>query len=397
MIDKVLINLWWCLQILIGYNLFMPLLLFLFYSIEKKPLLRSQPKDNAERDFAIIVTAYEQTDSLHAVVDSILKLNYRNYLVYIVADKCDVSNLRFDDERVVLLRPPETLASNTRSHFYAINHFKRDHDVLTIIDSDNLVDPEYCNEMNEYFNNGFVAVQGIRKPKNLDSNYACLDACRDIYYHFYDGLVLFNIGSSATLSGSGMAFTTSLYRECLEHLDITGAGFDKILQKEIVGRGFRIAYNEKAVVYDEKTTKSEQLVKQRARWINTWFRYFYYGFSLVTDGLKAVDFNKILFGVILLRPPLFIFLILSWFFLFVNVWISHIAVLLWLTGFACFVIGFFIALFNSKPDKRIIRSLVGIPRFVFFQVWSLFKVRKANKNSVATTHYSGGTINDIKL
>ena len=306
---KILYGIWILLQLVIGYNLFVPFFLFLLWAVKRK--VKPEAANSETHDYAIIVTAYEQTASLHAVVDSLLKLSYTNYIIYIVADKCDISNLKFDDARVVVLRPPETLASNTRSHFYAIRNFVRPHDVLTIIDSDNLADLQDLNELNRYFDAGFSAVQGIRMAKNLDTTFACLDASRDIYYHFYDGEVLFNIGSSATLAGSGMAFKTSLYRECLEHQDITGAGFDKVLQMEILSRGYRIAFNEDAIVYDENTTKSDQLVKQRARWINTWFRYFKFGFSLVGAGIKKFDFNRFLFGIILLRPPLFIFLILS--------------------------------------------------------------------------------------
>src|SRR5690606_21574777 len=143
--------------------------------------------------------------------------------------------------------------------FYAIRRFVRPHERLTIIDSDNLVDPEYLNRLNEAFGKGFIAVQGVRKPENLDTVYAQLDAARDIYYHFYDGKILFGAGSSATLAGSGMAFTTALYRESLEHLDITGAGFDKVLQAAIVKRGNRIAYQEAAIVYDKKTSQAGQL------------------------------------------------------------------------------------------------------------------------------------------
>lgn len=388
-------GLWIALQVLIGYNLVMPLILYLFYLIERR--LPAEKQENAPQpDYAIIVTAYEQTDSLPPVIDSILRLNYSNFLIYIVADKCDVTNLKFNDERVVVLRPPETLASNTRSHFYAIRNFHRNHDILTIIDSDNLVEPEYINQLNLSFNAGFSAVQGIRKAKNLDTTFACLDASRDIYYHFYDGEVLFNVGSSATLAGSGMAFKTSLYRECLEHQDITGAGFDKVLQKEIVSRSYRIAFNENAVVYDEKTTRSDQLVKQRSRWINTWFRYFSFGFTLMGQGIRKFDFNRFLFGIILLRPPLFIFLLLSVFFLFINIFISKIAVLVWLLAFCCFVLGFVIAIAHAKPDKRIIRSLVSIPKFIFYQVISLMKMGKANKISVATHHYSSKKIDEME-
>jgi len=382
--------LWILLQVIIGYNLFLPILLSCFYRSSKNELPLAE-----ESDYGIIVTAYEQIDSIGNVVSSLLKLNYSNYLIYVVADKCDITGVSFNDERVILLRPEETLASNTRSHFYAINHFKRPHTRLTIIDSDNLVDPEYLHELDRYFALGYEAVQGIREAKNLNTTYACLDAARDIYYHYYDGKILFGIGSSATLAGSGMAFTTQLYRDCLESRDITGAGFDKVLQSIIVGKDLRIAFTDKAIVYDEKTTHSDQLVKQRSRWINTWFKYFKFGFTLLFKGIGNFSRNQFIFGLILLRPPLFIFLILSIFCMLANLFISITAVCVWLAGFILFILGFYIALAKSDTDKRIWQSLISIPKFVFYQILSLMKVRKANKHSVATTHYyNSDTVND---
>jgi cellulose synthase/poly-beta-1,6-N-acetylglucosamine synthase-like glycosyltransferase len=288
------------------------------------------------------------------------------------------------------------LQSNTASHFYAIRHFKKPHERLTIIDSDNLVHPEYLNELNKLFDRGFEAVQGMRMPKNLNTTFACLDAARDIYYHYYDGKILFSIGSSATLSGSGMAFSTSLYKECLKHLDIKGAGFDKILQAEIVKKGKRIAFAPEAKVFDEKTSRNDQLVNQRARWINTWFRYFSFGFDLIGKGLKRLNLNQFLFGLILLRPPLFIFLILSFVFMVLNIWISPVAVLIWLGAFLCFIGAFALALILSETDKRIYRSLKNIPVFVFYQLVSLFKMKELNKISVATKHYTTSRLDELK-
>ncbi len=379
---------WILLQVVIGYNLVMPLVLYFIYLLKRKKV-RPLPVTTREADFAVIVTAYEQTTLLPEVVGSILRMNYHNYLVYIVADKCEVSGLSFPSDKVVVLRPPETLASNTRSHFYAIRHFHRPHERLTIIDSDNLVDPNYLNELNRMFDTGagFDAVQGVRAAKNLNTTYACLDAARDIYYHFYDGKVLFDAGSSATLAGSGMAFTTSLYQETLGHLDITGAGFDKVLQYQIVNRGKRIAFAEDAIVYDEKTTNTDQLVKQRARWINTWFKYFGYGFRLLGKGLASLNWNQFVFGLVLLRPPLFIFFILSVLFMLANLWIAPVVALVWLGAIALFAAGFVLALRKSHTDQRIYSSLPNIPKFMFYQVLSLLKIRKANKYSVATRHF----------
>jgi len=372
------------IQAAIGYNLVFPVFLLLIYGLRKAVKSRRPAIGGTLPDYGIIVTAYEYTAQLPAVVGSLLQLNYDRYHIYVVADKCDISNLHFPTDRVALLRPEEVLGSNTRSHFYAIRRFIRPQTHLTIIDSDNLADPQYLNELNVYFNQGYEAVQGVREAKNLDTTYACLDAARDIYYHFYDGKVLFGAGSSATLAGSGMAFTTALYEKVLGHLDVTGAGFDKVLQEGIVSRGYRIAFAQKAIVYDEKTTGSDQLVKQRARWINTWFKYFGYGFKILFKGISRFSLNQVLFGLVLLRPPLFIFLLLSVFFMLINLVIAPVLSLLWLIGLVVFVLGFYISLKSSPTDPKIYQSLVNIPKFMFYQLTALVNARRANKISVAT-------------
>jgi cellulose synthase/poly-beta-1,6-N-acetylglucosamine synthase-like glycosyltransferase len=383
---KLIWFLWWLCQMAIGFYLIFPAgLLLLNFFANRKKLSRPDVKQ-AEADYALIVATYEQTQQLPDVIASISKLNYSNYLVYVVADKCDASGLNLESDRVIVLHPPTVLASNTRSHFYAINHFRRNHERLVIIDSDNIVDPELLNELDVCFDAGFVAVQGVRKAKNLDSVYACLDAARDIYYHYYDGQLLFEAGSSATLSGSGMAFTVPLYKETLGNLDIVGAGFDKILQKEILSRKHRIAFREEAVVWDEKTSESEQLVNQRSRWINTWFKYFKFGFGLIYRGIKNLNWNQFLFGFVLLRPPLFIFLIISVVFMIVDLWIDPWMSAWWLAALLTFVAGFLVPLFETSVDKRIIRALTSIPVFMYYQVISLLKAKKANKISVATKH-----------
>src|SRR4029079_13261769 len=145
MITSALFILWVILGIVVGCHLVLPFLFFIVYKI--LPKKRNNHRYDTEPDYAIIVTAYEHINTLEQAVLSLLNLNYKNYLIYVVADKCDISGLHFADERVILLRPEEELRSNTRSHFYAIHRFRREHQFLTIIDSDNLTDPEYLNEL----------------------------------------------------------------------------------------------------------------------------------------------------------------------------------------------------------------------------------------------------------
>lgn len=392
--NSFLYLLWIIISIVIGYNLILPIFLFFVYKLISRKKAEAIKKE--ENDYAIIVTAYEQTHTLKAAVNSLLKMRYDNYLIYVVADKCDISNLNFESKKVILLRPDEPLQSNTRSHFYAIEQFKREHKYLAIIDSDNLVDPEYLNELNVFFSRGYKAVQGVRKAKNLDTVYACLDAAQDIYYHFYDREILFAIGSSATLAGSGMAFTTTLYKQFLKRFDIAGAGFDKVLQIEILSQKERIAFAKNAIVYDEKTSKPDQLVKQRARWFNTWFKYAGLGFKLLLKGLVNLNRNQFLFALLFLRPPLFLIALCSFALMVISLFVNIIFVYCWLTAFVLFFGAFLIALVHSKAESRIYKAMAGIPLFVYYQLLSLLRVRKANKISVATQHFHNKTIEEIK-
>ncbi len=378
-------TIWVIFQLIVGYNLVLPVILYLltFFIVQKRKPGTSEP---SSFDYAIIVTAYEQTHMLKATIDSILNVNYERYHIYVVADNCDVSNIQISHPKVSVLRPENVLANNIKSHFYAIERFIRKHDVLTIIDSDNHVHPEYINELNVFFEKGFKAVQGVRKPKKLTSTIACLDAARDLYYNFYDGMILFKLGSSATLAGSGMAFQTDLYISCLKSVRIEGAGFDKVLQARIVKKGNRIAFVPGAVVYDEKTAKSGQLVSQRSRWISTWFRYARLGRSILGKGIRNGNINQILFGIIVLRPPLFIFILGSLICSAISLLFNPLHAIFWAAGFASFILGFFVALVKQDTSKEVYKSLIAIPNFIFYQVVSLYHSRTNNKPSIATKH-----------
>ena len=376
---------WTVLQVILGFNFLFPFLLFIASKLSGKQKPAAQVSDDSA-DYAIIVTAYEETGLLESVANSILELDYHNYLIYIVADNCDISNLRFTDERVVLLRPPEVLASNVKSHFYAINNFQRAHDRITIIDSDNLVDKNYLKSLNQVFDQGFQAVQGVRRAKKINTTYAALDEAGDIYYRYVDRKLLFESGSSASLAGSGMAFTLNLYKDCLSDQQLMGAGFDKILQYEIIRRGHRIAFSEAAIVYDEKTAKSDQLVKQRARWINTWFKFFFLGINLLGSSISKFNLNGFLFSILLLRPPLFLLILLSGSCFVIDLFLFPYLLIFWMTTGILFLFVFFRALAYFKADEKIYQSLKGIPKFIFYQILAFTKVRKANKLSVATKH-----------
>lgn len=377
---------WLILQVIFTAPFWFPFLLFIIYLIGKGMRRRRIREEREQADIGVIITAYQQLDLVGDAVASILKSTYNNYLIYVVADACDITGVAFQSDRVILLRPEEVLASNTKSHFFAIENFKRPHTVITIIDSDNLVDAHYLSEIVQKMGEGFDAVQGVRAARNLNTVYACLDEAGDILYRFIDRLLLYSAGSSASLAGSGMAFNTEVYKDMFRDFTASGAGFDKYLQYQLVNRGYRIAFTRNAIVYDGKTDNPEQLVKQRARWINAWFKHWVLGIRLLFKAIFHLNWNQFAFSIMIIRPPLFILFFLSAVMMLLNLLFAPAGLLMWAASFVFFIFLFFYALNTFKASPEIYQSLKQIPRFVYYQVIALFKAKKANKLSVATKH-----------
>ncbi|RYG44693.1 MAG: hypothetical protein EOO01_19030, partial [Chitinophagaceae bacterium] len=329
------------------------------------------------------------------VISSLLKTDHPAFMIYVVADNCEPYEYYDPSGRVVILHPEPALTNQVKSHFFAIKNFKRDHNRLVIIDSDNLLEPGFLKAIDHWFSKGYAAVQGVRTAKNHNTPLACLDAINELYYLFYDRKILFAIGSSSMLSGSGMAFTTDLYKKCLGDSNTSGAGFDKVLQYAILSSGYRIAFEEKAIVYDEKTAHADQLVKQRARWNNTWFRFFPFSLKLMAQGIYKLSINRFLFGFILFRPPLFILVILTGILTISNLFITPVVSLYWVVAGLIFVSGFLLALRRMHAPQELYSALKYIPKFILLQVRSLFKTKKANQYSVATEHHFHKEIDEV--
>lgn len=375
---------WIIFQVLLTTGFWLPAVLWVVKAIRRKESINN--KNNEAIDFAIIVTAYQQTDFLPDVVASIKSNNYNNYHVYIVADNCDISTLPDFGNAVTVFRPETVLAGNIKSHIYALERLVRKHNAVTIIDSDNLLHPDYLKQQALYLENGFVAVQGVRAARNLNTVYACLDEASDIYYRYVDRLLSFGAGSSSTLAGSGMAFEINAYRKAIDAIELNGAGFDKMLQYQLVQSGNRLAFNENAIVFDGKTTKSDQLVKQRARWISAWAKAWLNGWNVLASGIVSFNWNKIVFSNALLRPPLFMLGLLSVICIIIDLFFMPAMLWFWLGMIFVFFIAFFAALEYFKAERKIYKALLTAPKFVFLQILALLKAGRANKISVATKH-----------
>lgn len=389
--------------ILLAVQLFIIFFLLLpFFNVFFSLLIpRKKLKKNFDRkhDFAAIITAYKEIDISIPCVDSILKQKYENYIIYLVADQCDVSKVSFDNERVVILNPTEKLGSKVKSIKYAIGKFKRKHDAIIIFDPDNLAHPQMFSKMNLYFNNGYKAVQGRRTAKNVDSVYACLDAMGEYYYNYVNKYAPSKLRSSSPIAGSGMALDYDLYVDHLNNYDEGSdkviVAEDKLLQAEIVVKGHNIAFAWDAIIYDEKVSSGSQVERQRTRWINSYFKYSIEAIQIIFQGITNFSWNQFLFGLNIFLPPLFLLVLCSGFFFVLNFFIDKQMFIVWLCAIIIFILNFNIALLLSNIEKEIWKSMWGIPLFMFNQIMALLKIKRSNKDFMETEHTKLLTIDEV--
>lgn len=377
------------LQVILSIHLILPFILLLVYfvckalKIERRVELKGPYRKSFK--FGVIVTAHRETTFIPPIVDSLLKQTYKNFEVYVVADDCDISDLHFTDERIHILKPTSALNTNTKSIQFAIDHFSADCEVMVLFDPDNLVHPKFLETLNYYYNAGYQAVQGNLKSKNLQGAYAKMDSVGVIFYNFIDKEVRSLLGLSVNIWGCGVSVLVSVYKQICYDNKCQMGGFDKKMQAEIGKTVPQLAYAPEAVLYDEKVSDSKNLEKQRVRWIKAYLNFFGDAFNVFKEGVSRGSFNLMYFGLNLMRPPYFLQILIAFFFISLNYFMSAAMFNYWLVALALFFAGFFAIVFLRSP-RSIAKGVLYMPLFFFHQVKALCKL-KLNKTSILKTEH----------
>ncbi|WP_343703014.1 glycosyltransferase family 2 protein [Chitinophaga sp.] len=394
----VLHLIFWTIQAALAFYLLLPTFFLLVYGIKRLLGLQASPYAKAaakpqekEYSFAAIITAHKSLQLVPPLVDSLLRQTYRNFKVYVVADACDRVDVQFNDPNVIVLQPPAALNAKIKSIDFAINNFVEAHDALIIFDTDNLVRPDYLAVLNTYFNLGYRAVQTNMLPKNTDSLMSRLDAAGNLYYNFVDRRMRMELGMSAHIWGLGIAIETALYRSVVYNNFL--GGFDKKVQADIVTRVPVLAYAEEAVVYDEKIESGEALEKQRTRWLHAYFKYFRYAWDVLWKGLRTFNFNLVFFGLQLMRPPLLLQLGAAFICLAISLFTG--GALVWAAIIALFIITFFAIVRVMSHGTAIVKALLYLPVFMYYQARALLRIKKASKTYLKTENTQVVYIEDL--
>jgi cellulose synthase/poly-beta-1,6-N-acetylglucosamine synthase-like glycosyltransferase len=344
--------------------------------------------------FACIITAYRNIDIARPLVESLLQQTCQDQRIYLVADECPDFDLGITDERLLVLVPDKPLHLKIRSIQYAMDWLVEQPDYVVIFDADNVAHPDFLAGLVPWIKAGFSCVQGRRTAKNLDTSYAALDSLGEHYKNYLEREVAFRLGSSAVISGSGMATAYTLYKAYLESEEVQQGQLqwkkmlqeDKILQNFLLRRNERIAYARHAMVYDEKVRSGEAVETQRSRWLYSYFQNIPNALGIFWRGLSGGSFNQGYFGAITLVLPMFIQVGLAGICLLTAFFWAPVWALLLASGMVIFAANLLWVLHLDGAPGRVKGVIWQTPRFIFQQVKALGKMRDPNRNFRHTEH-----------
>ena len=278
------------------------------------------------------------------------------------------------------------LAKSTKANSIniALNQISSEFDAVVLLDADNHLVPGFITKTKAAFLGGNKLIQTHRIAKNLDTNFAFLDAISEEINNSVFRKGHANIGLSAALIGSGLVMDFKEFRSFMRKIDVV-SGFDKQLELDLLRKGQKISYLEDAYVLDEKVREGKVFENQRTRWISAQFNFakknFFNAFRALFKG--NIDyFDKVLQ---FLLPPRLILLGAVFLSLIIHFFIDTFIV--WNVGLAIgYVAGLWLAIPSYLRKTMRMKDFAFVPISLWFMLKAMLKFKRANKVFIHTPH-----------
>lgn len=365
----------------------------LFYKDKKKDSVDKQ------RKFAVLIPGYKEDAVIVNVARQALNQDYPKdkYEVIVIADSFAQKTLDALNElpiRVVVVEFEVSKKSKALNKCMSI--IGDDYDVAFILDADNIMEKDVLSKINVAFDRGYLAVQGHRTAKNLNAPFAILDAMSEEINNniFRRGHRV--LGFSSALIGSGMGIEYDLFKKTMATVDSVGE--DKEVELKLLKQGYKIEYVHEAIIYDEKTSKSDVFVTQRRRWIAAQLDYFRSHFgdgliNLLTKGnfdyfdkvLQMIQPPRILLtGILTIITGLMALLFIPALEFLKPFFVPEFCY--WLLLFTLTALALFFSVPLRFYNGKTFMALLRVPHGFLLMILSLLKIKGATKKFLHTTH-----------
>ena len=282
------------------------------------------PESVNHRKIAVLIPGYKEDEVIVDVAKAALNQSYPSelYDVIIIADSFQPETLsKLMELPIKVITVAFDKSTKSKALNKAMEQLEDHYEIAVVLDADNVMAIDFLSKINDAFELDYVAVQGHRTAKNLNTSLAVLDAVsEEINNHiFRKGHRVF--GLSSAIIGSGMAFQYDYFKQLMSTVKAVG-GFDKEIELRMLKAGHEIGYLDNALVYDEKVQKADVFSNQRRRWLSAQLHYFGQDFSSSLKELfekgnidyfdKTIQFIQppriLLLGAVLIFGTLFSFI-----------------------------------------------------------------------------------------
>lgn len=340
--------------------------------------------------FVLLIAAYKEDNVVMDTVQACLAQDYPSdkYDVVVISDHMQPSTnekLRVLPIKLFVVDFEES--TNTKSLKAALEYLGKDsYDIALVIDADNIINSSYLVDLNNAFADSEVkVVQTHRVAKNLNTNMAYLDAISEEINNSIFRLGHVNLGMSAALIGSGMAFDYTLfYKAMMSNMSV--GGFDRILEMELLFHRVFFYYLPDTYIFDEKIQKTKAFYQQRRRWLSAQYysleEFVHYMLSAIRD--RKWDFcDKLFQQAALSRVLLLGFTFI--FSLYLSICFPALASKWWVM-FGVLVFAIVVAIPRRFWKWRLVKSIFFIPYLFLLMFINLFRLKEANKKFIHTEH-----------
>jgi cellulose synthase/poly-beta-1,6-N-acetylglucosamine synthase-like glycosyltransferase len=334
------------------------------------------------------VPAYKEDGIILSTAEGLLSLDYPEelYDVYIIADSfqpATLEQLRRTRVKVVEVNFVKSTKANSLNE--AFSRMDREYDIALICDADNVLAGDFLRRINDAFVGGARVVQGRRVAKNMDTQFAVLDACSESIGNHIFRKGSNALGLSASVIGSGMAFEFHLIKEVLKGIDSVVE--DKVIQLRITERRAPILYLESAVIFDEKVSSSKAFQNQRRRWVSGQYAFLWEHSLASCRQLLRGNINYFNLGFMhsAVPPRSFLLVLLPvlvlWGFLVSPFWGWMSVGLL-----ALLFLSLRMGIPSSMINRDFWRAIRKLPGAVLIMFGTLLHLRRGHKSFIHTVH-----------
>ena len=337
--------------------------------------------------FLILFPAYNEDKVIINSVKACLQQTYDKalYDVVVISDHMTAeTNATLGNMPVTLLQPIFEKSSKAKAMQYAINSIQKEYDKVVILDADNIVAPDFLEQLNIICQQGYNAIQCHRCAKNNNNDIAALDGVSEEINNTIFRKAHNTIGLSSALIGSGMCFDFKWFSENVHNL--TTAGEDRELEALLMKQNIFIKYTEHIHVLDEKVSNSDNFQRQRLRWMTAQIQSLLSMLPYIPQAIMKGNINYIDKTFQQAMVPRSISIVIIFIMAFLILIINPLWSLKWWILFAVLIISLTIATPPKLRNISIFSNPILLCRLTFKMISNVKRIEKNNKEFLHTNH-----------